>query len=111
MIGWKRPDESIVLAYMNRSVDMDLTEISMEITRTYVPELGVDFTSGCCSDQQSFFEQGFPAVGFFETPGTRVEYPFYHTSDDLLEHLSSEQIYLLAKATMASSIVYADPVE
>jgi hypothetical protein len=44
-------------------------------------------------------------------PGTRVEYPFYHTSDDLLEHLSSEQIYLLAKATMASSIVYADPVE
>ena len=67
MIGWKRPDESIVLAYMNRSVDMDLTEISMEITRTYVPELGVDFTSGCCSDQQSFYENGFPAVGFFES--------------------------------------------
>ena len=44
-------------------------------------------------------------------PGTRVEYPFYHTSDDLLEHLSSDQIYLLAKATMASSIVYAEPVE
>ncbi len=40
MIGWKRPDESIVLAYMNRSVDMDLTEISMEITRMYVPEIG-----------------------------------------------------------------------
>ena len=29
--------------------------------------LGVDFTSGCCSDQQSFYENGFPAVGFFES--------------------------------------------
>ena len=67
MIGWQRPDQSIVLAYMNRSVDMELTEISMQITRTYVPEIGVDFTSGCCSDQQSFFENGFPAVGFFES--------------------------------------------
>ena len=29
----------------------------------YVPELPTGFTQACCSDQQSFFENGFPSVG------------------------------------------------
>jgi hypothetical protein len=29
-----------------------------QVTRTYVPELPVGFTSGCCSDQQAFHENG-----------------------------------------------------
>ena len=72
MIGYKRPGFEITLAYMNRFVDMDVTEVSMEVTRTFVPTLPVDFTSGCCSDQQSFYENGFPSVGFFENPGSAV---------------------------------------
>ena len=35
----------------------------------------------------------------------------YHTSDDLLQFLSTEKIYLLAKATLASAIVFAEPTE
>ena len=70
-----------------------------------------DLTNVCCSDQQSFFENGFPAVGFFETPNPFVVYPQYHTSDDLLQFLSTEKIYLLAKATLASAIVFAEPTE
>jgi hypothetical protein len=70
MIGYKRPNFDITLAYMNRFVDMDLTEVSMEITRTFVPELPVDFTSGCCSDQQSFYRIGslLPAVPHIGRP-------------------------------------------
>ncbi len=51
---------------------------------------------------QSFYENGFASVGFFETPDDSVVYPQYHTSDDLLQFLSTEKIYLLTKATLAS---------
>ena len=95
---------------MNRNADPDLTEISMGITTTYVPELQVALTNVCCSDQQSFFENGFAFVGFFETPNPSVVYPQYHQSNDLLEFLNSEQIYLQAKAIMASVLVYAEIV-
>ena len=62
-------------------------------------------------DTAERFENGFPAVGFFETPNPSVVYPQYHTSDDLLQFLSTEKIYLLAKATLASAIVFAEPTE
>ena len=52
--GYKQPDTEITLGYMNRFADMDLTDISMEITTNYVPDLAVGFTQACCSDQQSF---------------------------------------------------------
>ena len=55
-------------------------------------------------------ENGFPSVGFFETPTSSGVYPQYHTSDDLMEFLDSRQIYLQASATMASALVYAEPV-
>lgn len=111
MIGYKPPEATVTLAYMNRNADPDLTEISMAITGTYVPELQVALTNVCCSDQQSFYENGFPAVGFFETPNPSVVYPQYHQSNDLLEFLNAEQIYLQAKAIMASVLVYTEIVE
>eukprot|EP01048_Picozoa_sp_COSAG05_P013848 COSAG05_NODE_1513_length_4667_cov_51.337785_4_plen_93_part_00 len=52
-------------------------------------------------------ENGFASVGFFETPNPTVVYPQYHTSDDLLQFLSTNKIYLLSKATLASAIVFA----
>merc|ERR1712096_360579 len=110
MIGYKQPDTEITLGYMNRFADMDLTDISMEITTNYVPDLAVGFTQACCSDQQSFYENGFPSVGFFETPPSSVVSPQYPPSDDLMEFLDSRQIYLQASATMASALVYAEPV-
>ncbi len=55
-------------------------------------------------------ENGFPSVGFFETPTSSVVYPQYHTSDDFMEFFDSRQIYLQASATMASALVYAEPV-
>jgi len=29
-----------------------------------VPELEIGYSPSCCSDHQSFFEQGYPAVGY-----------------------------------------------
>jgi len=111
MIGYAPEGDDIVLAYMNRFSDPDLTELSRDITELYVPEVQTDLTNVCCSDQQSFYENGFSSVGFFETPNPSVVYPQYHTSDDLLQFLSSEKIYLLSKATLASAIVFAEPLD
>lgn len=111
MIGYAPEGDAIILAYMNRFADLDLTELSRQATELYVPEVQTDLTNVCCSDQQSFFENGFSSVGFFETPNPTVVYPQYHTSDDLLQFLSAEKIYLLTKATLASAIVFAEPIE
>jgi Zn-dependent M28 family amino/carboxypeptidase len=72
MIGYAPEGDDIVLAYMNRFSDPDLTELSRDITELYVPEVQTDLTNVCCSDQQSFYENGFSSVGFFETPNPSV---------------------------------------
>ncbi len=49
---------------MNRRfVDLALAEFVTNISSVYLPELGFGFSNACCSDQQSFHEQGYPAVG------------------------------------------------
>lgn len=110
MIGYGPEGADVVLAYMNRYADPDLTELSREITELYVPEVQTSLTNVCCSDQQSFYENGYSSVGFFETPQSSVVYPQYHRSDDLLENLESRKIYLMTKATLASAIVFAEPL-
>lgn len=109
MIGYKQPGEPITLGFMDRYIDQDLTDIAFETTKTYVPTLKTAYTSGCCSDQQSFYEAGFPSVGFFETPTSTVVYPQYHKSEDLLQYLDIEQIKLEAQAVSASTLLFADP--
>jgi hypothetical protein len=108
MIGYKLPNAETTLGYMNRFADLDLTAISKVASKTYVPDLEVGFTQACCSDQQSFYENGFPSVGWFETATESVVYPQYHKTDDLLMYLDEEQIYLQATSCMASVIIWAE---
>ena len=41
------------------------------LAEQYVPEIKVGSSSSCCSDHQSFTENGFPAIGYFENEGER----------------------------------------
>eukprot|EP01060_Flectonema_neradi_P039957 TRINITY_DN896_c2_g2_i1.p1 TRINITY_DN896_c2_g2~~TRINITY_DN896_c2_g2_i1.p1 ORF type:complete len:440 (+),score=115.51 TRINITY_DN896_c2_g2_i1:56-1375(+) len=108
MLGYRIPETNATVAFMNRYADMTLTELAMDVTSSYVPELGVGWTSGCCSDQQSFYENGFPSVGFFEHPGSAVNYPHYHKETDLLEYIDLKQLELETKAMLATVLVLAD---
>jgi len=111
MVGWKRDGAPITLALMTRNADRDMVNIVRAATETYLGDkLQVGTTSGCCSDQQSFYEQGFPAMGIFETPGSRVLYPHYHKSTDQTKELDYEQIELLGQAYMASALLFAELV-
>jgi len=108
MLGYRQPGTPITINFMNRVGDPDLINIAREVTNTYLPGIGNDNTAACCSDQQSFHENGFPAVGYFETPGRTVYYPQYHRTTDLLEYLDLEQIATQAKAAYAATALMAE---
>jgi hypothetical protein len=47
----------------------EVTQLVANLSAIYSPELSVGFTAACCSDHQSFHEQGFPATQVFERAG------------------------------------------
>ncbi|KAI5988668.1 hypothetical protein EDC04DRAFT_2992499 [Pisolithus marmoratus] len=47
----------------------EVTQLVANISAIYSPELTVGFTVVCCSDHQSFHEQGYPATHLFERAG------------------------------------------
>ncbi|SJL02392.1 uncharacterized protein ARMOST_05719 [Armillaria ostoyae] len=73
------------------------------IAGIYSPELVVGYTSVCCSDHQSFHEQGFPATQLFERAGPIFD-PMYHNSGDLSdrEGYDFEQLKAIAKVQFAT---------
>jgi hypothetical protein len=101
MLGYTSTPE-IVQAFMDRSMDPVLTQYAMDLTATYVPNLPTAFTTACCSDQQSFYENGYSSVGFFESSNSATAYPSYHKKTDLLENLSTEQLTLQTQAVTAT---------
>merc|ERR1719277_686543 len=61
MIGYRQPGTPIKINLMNRKGDAGLLNIARQVTNTYLPGIANDNTAACCSDQQSFLENGFPA--------------------------------------------------
>merc|ERR1719277_1195013 len=108
MMGYRRSGTPINIVVMTRASDPALTNIARATASTYLPSYANANTSGCCSDQQSFHENGFPAVGFFESPGSSVAYPQYHKSTDLLQYIDPQQVAVQAKAAFATAAVMAE---
>lgn len=112
MIGYTVPGQNPTASYMTRSVSNQLTDAVMAFSTLYLPELQVGRTTGCCSDQQSFFEQGFEAVGIFETPTASVVYPQYHRPGDAWDNglINYDQVYQFGQSIFASMLEYAQPL-
>jgi len=108
MMGYRPAGTPITINVMDRVGDPALLNIARATTNTYLPGFANGNTSACCSDQQSFHENGFPAAGFFETPGTRVTYPQYHRQTDLLQYIDAEQVAVQASAAFALVCVMAE---
>jgi len=75
MMGYRRPGTAINIVVMTRASDAALTNIARATATTYLPSYANANTSGCCSDQQSFHENGFPAVGFFRVTWVQCGVP------------------------------------
>jgi len=87
-----------------------LVASSVELTHLYVPQIKTANSSSCCSDYQSFYEAGHPAVGFFQNQGSASDYPAYHTSNDLPIYVDWTQESLETQAVIATALTWAVPL-
>ncbi|KAK2466025.1 hypothetical protein APHAL10511_001667 [Amanita phalloides] len=78
-------------------------ELVTKVASIYSPELHVDFTPVCCSDHQSFHEQGYVATHLFERAGPIMD-PMYHNSGDVRdrEGYDFDQLRSIAKVQLAT---------
>ena len=76
----------------------EAAQLVANVSKIYSPELTIGTSPACCSDHQSFHEQGFPATQVFERAGPIVD-PMYHNSGDLSDRVGYdfEQLRLIAK--------------
>lgn len=97
------------LSFVSRYTDATLTGIVTNITATYVPTLRLSTTTACCSDHQSFIENGYASAGFVEAGGYTID-PQYHKVGDLSERTgySFQQLSLITQALLASTAVLAE---
>jgi len=109
MLGYKLPAQPITLGMKDRFVAPWLLSVANSITSLYVPQLPIGISPSCCSDHQSFTENGFSAVGFFEHQGSASDYPDYHKSTDLPGNLNFNQMVLHCSAIMANALTFAVP--
>ncbi|KAK0499686.1 hypothetical protein EDD18DRAFT_859542 [Armillaria luteobubalina] len=103
MTAYHAPDEPLQLGLPKTIGSPEVGDLVSAIARIYSPELVVGYTSACCSDHQSFHEQGFPATQVFERAGPIAD-PMYHNSGDLSdrEGYDFEQLKAIAKVQFAT---------
>ncbi|KAI6145900.1 Zn-dependent exopeptidase [Pisolithus tinctorius] len=82
MLAYRAPGEPPQLGFPRSIGTPEVTQLVANISAIYSPELTVGFTPACCSDHQSFHEQGYPATHLFERTGPIAD-PMYHNSGDL----------------------------
>lgn len=110
MLGYQLPGKPISLGMKDRYVAPWLLSVVNSVTALYVPQLPIAYSPSCCSDHQAFTENGFPAVGFFENPGSASDYPHYHKETDLVQYLNFDQLKLESSAMLASAMTFAVPM-
>lgn len=110
MIAYRVPSENPQCAFPNRYHTPDLTELVMDIVRTYVPDVEVCETSACCSDHMSFWEVGYAATQIFERCGSIAD-PQYHKSGDVVERSGYDvegQFVYNVRANFAAALTIAE---
>jgi len=110
MVGYRRPapNNFTVLAFMTGSTNANLTSQCRSTITTYLPTVAQGTTSACCSDQQAFHENNFPALGLFETNTSSVVYPDYHQSTDTPDKVNFQQVADFARAAFSCVLSRAE---
>jgi len=103
MLAYRKPGEPPQLGLPQSIGTPEATQLVANVSALYSPELTVGITSACCSDHQSFHEQGFPATQVFERAGWIAD-PMYHNSGDLSdrEGYDLDQVKSIAKVQFAT---------
>lgn len=111
MLAYRKTGEAPQCAFPNRYHTPALTSLLKDVVTSYVPELQVCETSACCSDHQSFYEQGYSATQFFERCGSIADVQ-YHQTGDLVRRPNYDTLQLTynARAMISSLLVLAEVI-
>ncbi|KAI1790895.1 Zn-dependent exopeptidase [Ganoderma leucocontextum] len=103
MLGYHAAGEPPQLGLPDIIGTPEVTQLVANLSSIYSPELKVGFTPACCSDHQSFHQNGFPATQVFERAGPIAD-PMYHNSGDLSDRdgYDFDQIKSIAKVQFAT---------
>ncbi|CBQ68324.1 related to aminopeptidase [Sporisorium reilianum SRZ2] len=103
MLAYRHPGESAQIAFPDRFVTNSATQHVWRIADIYAPELQQGYTPACCSDHQSFWDNGFPATWVFERNGPIAD-PMYHNSGDVTNRTGYDvgQLASIAKVVTAT---------
>ena len=111
MLGYHIGNTPITLGFKDRYVTEELVELARGLAKLYVPGLPTAFSSSCCSDYMSFYENGFASVGFFENAQAASSYPHYHTRTDKARFVNFRQLTLEVRAVLATVATVARPTD
>jgi len=108
MLAYRKPGEPMQLGLPDRIGTPEVAQLVANISALYSPELEVGFTPACCSDHQSFHDQGFPSTQVFERAGPIAD-PMYHNSGDLSdrEGYDFDQLKAIAKVQFGTILHFA----
>jgi len=101
MIGYPDRTYPQTMYWMSGSTTPSLTDMAIELTKTYLGEnTMLAKTGACCSDQQSFYSQGYAAASIFEARSA-TNNPNYHQSSDLPTTVSFPHVLRNTKSAAA----------
>jgi hypothetical protein len=96
---------------MSRSTNQNLTNLGIELTKTYLGDgTIVAPTPACCSDQSSFYSNGYAAAAVAESLAY-TNNPNYHRSTDLPDSISINHVFRTTQAAAALIATLAEPME
>ncbi|KAF8675066.1 peptidase M28 family [Rhizoctonia solani] len=129
MLAYRDPSEPLQLGLPEFIGLPEAGYLVANVSKIYAPELTVGLSAACCSDHQSFHEQGFPATQVFERAGPIIDPMYvsclpvslvyttdnrpassrYHNSGDLSERSGYDlgQVRSIAKVTFATLLEVA----
>jgi len=110
MIGYPNSAAPTTLYWSTNGVDRPLTDFGVELTYTYLgDDTLIGYSTGCCSDQQSFVENGYRAVSVFESTAASRN-PNYHQSTDLPPTVNYNHARRITQMAAALLLTLAEPV-
>ena len=126
---WARENDMNIVAVLNMDmiayldediIDLDIRDTEpytwlgdyiYEVGKLYLPEITIyphqEGSGG--SDHIPFWENGYPAICNIEHPGDHW-YPYYHTTEDRIEHLNFNYQSLTARLNAATALTLIEPI-
>jgi len=110
MIGYPSPSYPNALWWVSRGTTPELTDLGVELTKTYLgASTEIRLSTGCCSDQQSFLYYNYPAASVFESSSATL-YPDYHKPTDTPDKVDYAHARRTTQAAASLLLTLAEPV-